>query len=63
MKFGGKTYDTQFTTSTGENKKDFMHDMHELAMDVTFTQITSKKGIKRLGDRAVAAMYKEYTQL
>ena len=37
--------------------------MHKLAMDVTFTQMTSKKGIKKHGDRAVEAMYKEYIQL
>ena len=28
MKFGGKTYDTQFTTSTEKKRKDCMHDMH-----------------------------------
>ena len=27
IKFGVKTYDIQFTTSTGEKKKDFMHGM------------------------------------
>ena len=43
MKFGGKTYDAQLTTSTGEKKKYFMHDMHKLAVDVTFTQMTAKK--------------------
>ena len=35
--FGGKKYDTQFT-STGNRKTYFMHDMHKIAMDVTFTQ-------------------------
>ena len=63
MKFGGKTYDTQFATSTGERKKCFMYNIHKLAVDVTFTQMTAKKGIKTHGERAVAAMYKEYTQL
>ena len=29
MKFGGKTYDTQLTTSTGEKKKYFMHDIQK----------------------------------
>ena len=57
------TYDTQFTTITGERKKDFMHDMHKLAVDVTFTQLVTKKGIKKHGERAASAMYKEYTQL
>ena len=58
MKFGGKTYNTLFSTSTGEKKKYFMHDMHKLAVDVTFTQMTAKKGIKKHGKRAVAYMYK-----
>ena len=62
IEFGGKTYDTQFTTSTGE-KNFFIHDMHKLAMDVTLTQMTSKKGIIKHEERKVAATYKEYTQL
>ena len=32
-------------------------------MDVTFTQMTAKKGIKKDGERELIAMYKEYTQL
>ena len=40
-----------------------MHDMHKLAVDMTFTKMTAKKGIKKHGEIAVAAMYKEYTQL
>ena len=62
MKFGGKNYDTQFT-STGKKRKDFMHAMHKLTVDVAFTQMTSRKGIKEHGDILVAAMYKKYTQL
>ena len=30
---------------------------------MTFTQMASKKGIKKHGNRDVAAMYKEFTQL
>ena len=48
MKFGWETYDTQFTTITGEKKTHFMHDMHKLAVDVTFTQMSVKKGIKKM---------------
>ena len=40
-----------------------MHDMHKLAVDVTFTQMTARKGIQKHGERAVADMYKEYTQV
>ena len=49
MKFGGKIYDTKFTTRTGEKKKYFMHDMQKLAVDVKFTQMTIKKGKKNNG--------------
>ena len=40
-----------------------MHDMHKLAVYVTFTPIMAKKGIKKHGERELAAMYKEYTKL
>ena len=36
--------------------------MKKLAVDVTFTQMTAKKGINNHGERAVEATYKEYTQ-
>ena len=39
----------------------FMHDMHKLAVDVTFTQVTDKKGINNHGERVVVAIYKGYT--
>ena len=48
MKFGGESYNTQFTTSTGEKEKYFMHDMHKLAVDVAFAQMTAKKGIENM---------------
>ena len=62
MNYGGKKYDTQFT-STGKKKKYFMHDMHKLSVGVTFTHITSKKGFKKHGEIAVAVVYREYTPL
>ena len=40
-----------------------MYDMHKQAVDVTFTQMMTKIGIKKYGERAVTAMYKEYIQL
>ena len=40
-----------------------MSDMHKLAVDVTFTQMTYKKGIKKHGYRAVATIYNKYKQL
>ena len=57
MKFGGKTYNTQLTTSTGIFFK--MHDKHKLAVDVKFTQMMANKGIKKHGEREVAAMNKK----
>ena len=40
-----------------------MHEWHKLAVDVTFTYMTSNNGIKKHGDIAVAYMYNKYTQL
>ena len=40
-----------------------MHYVHKIAVDVTFTQMTAKKGIKRHGEQAVSAMYKDNSQL
>ena len=36
MEFRGNKYDTKFTR-TGKKRKYFMHYMHKLALDVTFT--------------------------
>ena len=46
----------------GQKKQYFMHAMQKLAVDVTFTQMRSKKCIKKHEKRAVALMYKDYTQ-
>ena len=64
MNFGGNKYYTQFTR-TGKKRKYFINDMHKLDVDVIFTQITYKKGIKKHGERerVVVTTYKEYTQL
>ena len=40
-----------------------MHDMHKLAMGVTFTHMSDKKGIKKHGERELADIYKEYLKL
>ena len=40
-----------------------MHDVHKIAVDVTFAQIKSKKGINRHIERAIWAMNKDYMQL
>ena len=40
-----------------------MYEMNTLAVDVTFTQMTAKEGIKKHGERELVSMYKEYTQL
>ena len=58
MNFGGETYDTQSTTSTREKQKNVMYDMYKLAVDVTFTQMTAKKGIKKHEERAMVDTYK-----
>ena len=40
-----------------------MHEMKKLGVDVTFTQMTAKKGINKYGVIKVATMYKECTKL
>ena len=35
----------------------------DIAMKVVFTQMPAKKGTKKFGERAIAAMIKEYKQL
>ena len=35
-----------------------IHDMHKLAVDVKFTQMAAKKGIKKHGEILVASTYK-----
>ena len=62
MNLGGNKYDTQFT-SLWKKRKYFMHEMKKLGVDVTFTQMTANKGINKHVERAVADIYKEYTQL
>ena len=46
-----------------EKRSIFMHYMHKLAVDMTFTQMTAKKSIKKHGERSVLAMYKEYKKI
>ena len=68
MSFDGKLYThrkhRQFLMT--KEKYDINKDMdtyYSLACDVMFTQMNAKKGIKLFGERAVAAMFKEYKQL
>ena len=71
----GKSHDKQFT-STDDNKQftsttdsnepkrtTKIDDCYRLAVNVAFTQMSASKGIKTYGERAVAAMFKEYRQL
>jgi hypothetical protein len=39
------------------------NDCYGIAVDVMFTQMTATKGMKRFGEKAVAAIFKEYNQL
>ena len=54
----GKHMKLNSPPALGKGKKYFMRDMQKLAVDVTFTQMTAKKGIKKHGKRAVEDMYK-----
>ena len=40
-----------------------MHNMHKIYVDTKCIMMTSNKGIKRHGKRAIIAMYKDNTQL
>ena len=61
MKFGRKKYGTHLINTEG--KKEFMHDMHKIFLDATFTQMTAKKGINRHNKREISDMYMDYTQI
>ena len=37
--------------------------MHKISVDVAFTQIKSKKGLKRHNKRAIESRYKDYTHI
>ena len=41
----------------------FMHDMQKIAVDVIFTHMVAKKGIKNNGEISVESMCEECTQL
>ena len=62
MKFGGNKYGNQFISTEGENEW-FVHDIHKIAVDEIYTQVTAKKGIKRHDERSISAMYKYETQI
>ena len=57
MKSGGENM-TPNSPPALRRRKFFMYDMQKLAMDVEFTYMTAKKGIKNDGERAVVAVYK-----
>ena len=62
--FEGKSYDTQFFGVTPKQENEQSSDeCHRIAVNVMFAQMGAKKGIKLFGQRAVAAMFKEYNQL
>ena len=45
-------------SSTLKKEKEFILDMHPIAVDVTFTKIISNKGINRHSEQSIAAMFK-----
>jgi hypothetical protein len=63
-RFGGKSYEAQFL-SVARKEKQWSDECYKIAVDVmfTFTQMTADKGFKQFGERAFAAMFKEYNQL
>jgi hypothetical protein len=59
----GKSYEMQFVSVTESQQASWADDYYRIAVNVMFAQMTAAKGIKRFGERAVAAMFKEYNQL
>ena len=43
--------------------QEFMHNIQKIAVDVTFTQMTTNTGINMHVERAISDMYKDYIQL
>ena len=67
MNFGGKSYYTvkhrQMLMQKMRNYTTTEEEYHQAAVDVMFTQMSAKKGMKLFGERAVAAMFKEFAQM
>lgn len=68
MSFDGKAYthekERQFLIVDEDYNKDKdMNTYYSIACDVMFTQMSAKKGIKMFGERAIAALLKEYNQM
>ena len=54
---------TKESSRTSELKEHDINNHYKVAVDVMLTQMTANKGIKNFGERAVAAILKEYGQL
>ena len=64
MNFNGKSYDNVQFTSIGENKeREWSHYCPRIDMNLVFTQISEKKGIKIFKQCAVADILKQFKQL
>ena len=58
-----KKQSLQFLMKKHMEKQDVCPDLFNIATKVMFTQMTAKEGIKKFGERAIAALFKEYNQL
>jgi hypothetical protein len=61
--FKGKSYEMQLVSVTESKQASWANDCYRIAVDVMFAQMTANKGIKLFGEKAVAAIFKEYNQL
>ena len=62
----GKTYGTNLFNIDEHSYSeisDMLPDLHSKAVGICFTQMTASRGIKLIGEPAVAAMFKEFKQL
>lgn len=61
--FGGKKYEVSMFNVEGKPNFRGRRELASMAVNVMFNQMTATKGIKMFGERAIAAMVKEYHQL
>jgi hypothetical protein len=59
----GESYKMQFVSVPESEQASWTDNCYRIAVDIMFTQMTATKGIKLFGERAVAVMFKEYTQM
>ena len=64
MSFDGNTYKSgKYFLMREQESKDETDSFMKIATNIMFTQMSAKEGIKKFGEKVVAAMVKEYRQI